>query len=86
MTARYANPLLATPARPLPRAERANVNYLPGRFFAISKVEPGSLRLSFAGLAPDRIREGVAILGELFGNELNRVHALRRREPAAALV
>lgn len=70
----------------LPRAERANVNYLPGRFFGISKVEPGSLRLSFAGLAPDCIREGVAILGDLFGNELNRVNSLRRREPAAALV
>ena len=36
----------------LPRAERENVTYLPGRYFAVTRHEPGSLRLSFAGLAP----------------------------------
>lgn len=70
----------------LARAERANVNYLPGKYFAVSRVEPGGLRLSFAGLAPGRIREGLAILGDIFGSEYQRVRASRLREPAPALV
>jgi 2-aminoadipate transaminase len=70
----------------LPRAERANVTYLPGRYFEVTHHEPGSLRLSFAGLAPEQIREGVAILGEIFAKELERVRASRRREPAPAMV
>ncbi|MBI3680846.1 MAG: PLP-dependent aminotransferase family protein [Acidobacteria bacterium] len=70
----------------LPRAERAGVNYLPGKYFAVGRAEPGALRLSFAGLPPERIREGVAILGEIFKNELGRVRAARLAEPARALV
>ncbi|MBL8231127.1 MAG: PLP-dependent aminotransferase family protein [Bryobacterales bacterium] len=69
----------------LPSALRAGVNYLPGRYFGVSRSEPNSLRLSFAGLPPEQIREGVAILGELFLNELERAQA-ERLEPAAALV
>lgn len=69
----------------LPSALRAGVNYLPGRYFAVSRTEPNSLRLSFAGLPPEQIRKGVAILGELFRNELERAQA-ERLEPAAALV
>jgi len=37
------------------RAQREGVTYLPGRFFAVSKHEPGGLRLSFAGLEPAEI-------------------------------
>lgn len=70
----------------LPRAERAGVNYLPGRYFAVSRPEPASLRLSFAALAPDRIRSGAAILGEIFSKELERVKAARNTGPAPALV
>jgi 2-aminoadipate transaminase len=70
----------------LPRAERANVAYLPGRYFEVAHHEPGSLRLSFAGLPPEKIREGVAILGEIFTKELERVGAAWRREPAPAMV
>ncbi|MCC6364526.1 MAG: PLP-dependent aminotransferase family protein [Bryobacterales bacterium] len=70
----------------LPRAERANVNYLPGKYFAVSRVEPGGLRLSFAGLDPARIREGVSILGRVFGEELERVRAASGMTPAPALV
>ncbi|HUQ92059.1 MAG TPA: PLP-dependent aminotransferase family protein [Bryobacteraceae bacterium] len=70
----------------LPRAERANVNYLPGKYFAVSRVESGGLRLSFAGLNPERIREGVSILGGIFAAELERVRAVRRMAPAPALV
>jgi 2-aminoadipate transaminase len=70
----------------LSRAERANVTYVPGRYFEVTRHEPGSLRLSFAGLAPDRIRAGLAILGELFSSELERVRAARRYDPAPAMV
>jgi 2-aminoadipate transaminase len=69
----------------LPRAERAGVSYLPGRYFAVSRTAPNCLRLSFAGLPPERIREGIAVLGDLFLTELERVQAARL-EPAAALV
>jgi len=57
----------------LPRAERAGVTYLPGRYFAVSHSQSNSLRISFAGMAPDRIREGIAILGRIFTEELERV-------------
>lgn len=70
----------------LPRAERAMVNYLPGKYFAVSRAEPGALRLCFAGLEPARIRKGVRILGEVFCGEADRVRAARRLEPAPALV
>lgn len=66
-------------------SHRRKVSYLPGRYFAVSRPHTASLRLAFAGLAPDRIREGIARLGELFGNELDR----RRQacfEPAPAMV
>jgi len=70
----------------LARSERAGVNYLPGKYFAVSRVDPGTLRLCFAGLPPSRIREGVAILGEVFSSELDRVRAARRAAPMPALV
>jgi len=70
----------------LPRAERAGVNYLPGKYFAVTRPESAALRLSFAGVAPDRIRAGVAVLGEIFGKELERVRAARESGPRPALV
>ena len=56
----------------LRHAEEQGVSYLPGRYFAIGRGEPGSLRLSFAGLEASRIREGISILGALFTQELRR--------------
>ena len=53
-------------------AEEQGVSYLPGRHFAVGRPEPGSLRLSFAGLDANRIREGISILGALFTHELRR--------------
>ncbi len=53
-----------TPRELLPRAQKEGVAYLPGRYFAVSRQEPGALRLSFAGLPPEEIRRGVAVLGE----------------------
>jgi 2-aminoadipate transaminase len=70
----------------LPRAEREHVTYVPGKFFEVTHHEPGGLRLSFAGLAPEKIRAGVAVLGEVFRSELERQRALRRYEPAPAMV
>ena len=68
----------------LPRAEREGVAYLPGRYFAVSRQEPGALRLSFAGLPPEQIRKGLAILGRVVAAEFDS--ASRRFEPAPAMV
>jgi 2-aminoadipate transaminase len=64
----------------LPRAERGGVTYLPGKYFAVSRPQPNSLRISFVGLPPEQIRSGIAILGRIFRAELERVRA---RTPAA---
>jgi 2-aminoadipate transaminase len=68
----------------LPRAQREGVAYLPGKYFAVAKFEPGGLRLSFAGLAPEGIRKGIAILGDIFTRELQR--GAEACEPAQAMV
>lgn len=69
----------------LPRAERAGVAYLPGKYFAVSRPASSALRLSFAGVEPDRIRQGIAILGEIFSSELERTRGARG-QPAPAIV
>jgi 2-aminoadipate transaminase len=71
-------------AEMLPRAHKEGVAYLPGRYFAVSRQEPGALRLSFAGLTPEQIRSGLAILGTIFSGELES--ASRSAEPAPAMV
>jgi 2-aminoadipate transaminase len=70
----------------LARAHRAKVSYLPGRYFAVSRFEPGALRLSFAGLTPEQIRQGLAVLGGIFSSELERSRAARTLDPAPAMV
>ncbi|MBI3210041.1 MAG: PLP-dependent aminotransferase family protein [Candidatus Solibacter usitatus] len=70
----------------LPRAERAQVNYLPGKYFAVARAETSALRLSFLGLEPERIRKGISILGELFREECERLRRARAVEPSHALV
>jgi len=70
----------------LARAQRKGVSYLPGKYFAVNRPEAGSLRLSFAGLTPGMIEQGVGILGEIFSSELERVRGSRNREPAPAMV
>lgn len=57
-------------------AQRAGVSYLPGRAFAVDRPATNALRLSFAGLPPARIDEGLRILGRVF-----REHADRRFTP-----
>jgi 2-aminoadipate transaminase len=68
----------------LARAQKEGVAYLPGRYFAVSRLDPGALRLSFAGLPPDQIRSGMAILGKILSGEIES--AASNLEPAPAMV
>lgn len=70
----------------LARAEREGVSYLPGRYFAVSRPQPNGLRISFAGMAPEEIRSGLAILGRIFRTELERARAHAPLVEAPALV
>jgi 2-aminoadipate transaminase len=68
------------------RARRENVSFLPGRYFAVTRPQTHSLRLSFAGLKPAHIRYGMQVLGTLFKSELAQARRAHRDEPAPALV
>ena len=68
------------------RAQRDGVSYTPGKFFAVSQPQTGCLRLSFAGLEPEKIDKGISILGSIFAVEIDRIHAQGRLEPAPAIV
>ncbi len=70
----------------LPRAQRAGVSYLPGRYFAVSRQEPGALRLSFAGLPPEQIEAGLAILGRVSQEELTAARAAQSAGLAPVIV
>jgi 2-aminoadipate transaminase len=70
----------------LARAQRAGVVYLPGKFFEISRHQAGALRLSFAGLSPAAIQEGLRILGRVFREELEQAPGCRSMESAQAVV
>jgi 2-aminoadipate transaminase len=70
----------------LPRVQRENVDYLPGKMFSIGNHDPGSLRISFGGLPPDRIELGMAILGKVFSEELTRVRTADQFAAAPAMV
>jgi 2-aminoadipate transaminase len=66
-------------------AQQAGVDYLPGRYFSVSRPLDSGLRLSFAGLEPAEIRKGIEILGGLIRNATNSRDA-RASQPALALV
>lgn len=70
----------------LPRAQNEGASYLPGRYFEVSRRHRGSLRLSFASLAPEEIRAGLAALGRVFQEELERARGSVRHAPAPAMV
>lgn len=59
----------------LPTAVEANIAYVPGAAFYARNPDPRALRLSFVTLTPERIREGVAILGQVLNDALNGSHA-----------
>ncbi|HWF08336.1 MAG TPA: PLP-dependent aminotransferase family protein [Bryobacteraceae bacterium] len=66
-------------------AQQAGIDYLPGRYFSISRPLDSGLRLSFAGLEPNEIRKGIEILGAVIRNALVAREA-RDSHPAFALV
>jgi DNA-binding transcriptional MocR family regulator len=72
--------------RLLAKAEEAGVSYLPGRLFAVQRAETAGLRLSFAGLAPERIAEGLEILGRIFRAEWRKQRAAEAAGLAPAIV
>jgi len=71
------------------RALRENISFLPGRYFAVSRAHPHSLRLSFIGLEPEQIQRGLSVLGTIIESELSRekqAREARRDDPSPALV
>jgi DNA-binding transcriptional MocR family regulator len=68
----------------LPLAQKQGVAYLPGRYFEVARRQPGALRLSFAGLAPEQIRRGLEILGGVVAHEIE--NAAEGLDPAPAMV
>ncbi|MBV8820961.1 MAG: aminotransferase class I/II-fold pyridoxal phosphate-dependent enzyme, partial [Acidobacteriaceae bacterium] len=70
----------------LARAEREGVTYLPGKFFGVSKIEAGCFRISFAGVEPSRIEAGLAKLGKVFSEEVDRVRELAPFDSVPAMV
>lgn len=66
-------------------AQQAGVDYLPGRYFSISRPLDSALRLSFAGLEPDEISRGIEILGALVHKAMDG-RGLRDTQPSPALV
>src|SRR5579863_3402576 len=66
-------------------AQQAGIDYLPGRYFSVSRPLDSGLRLSFAGLDPNEIRRGIEILGALVQNAASERDA-RDSHPALALV
>ncbi len=70
----------------LARALRQKVSFLPGRYFAVGRPDPGAFRLSFAGLPPDQIDQGLRILGSICEEDRVRGRDFRRDAPAPAIV
>jgi 2-aminoadipate transaminase len=54
----------------LDQAIAAKVAFVPGAPFYANEPETNTLRLSFVTVPPERIREGVAILGKLIASQL----------------
>ncbi len=70
----------------LEEAKRAGVSYLPGRHFSLTQPYRENLRISFAGLAPARIEEGMRRLQPLFAAEAQRAKlAVANMEPLPAM-
>jgi 2-aminoadipate transaminase len=65
-------------------ARQSGVDFLPGRYFSIARPLDQAFRLSFAGLEPDAIEEGIEILGSLIAE--TRPSRDETFEPEPALV
>jgi 2-aminoadipate transaminase len=62
------------------------VDFLPGRQFSLSQGHARSLRISFGGLSPEKIRLGLRMIGEAGNRQLATSLNSWDSEPAAALV
>jgi len=67
-------------------AIQERVSFLPGRFFAVERPDSRAFRLSFAGLRPAQIEQGLAVLGRICESYRLRSHASRREAAAPAIV
>jgi 2-aminoadipate transaminase len=79
-------PGLIDAAALLPHAAERGVTYLPGSYFSVSRSETNALRLSFAGLPPAQIRDGLAVLGQVLQQELEQDFSAPRGALAPAIV
>ncbi len=70
----------------LEKARRAGVTFLPGRYFGLESGFTESLRLSFAGLSPGRITEGLRRLEPLFSEEARIAARMKEPAPEMAMV
>ena len=64
----------------------SGVDFLPGRQFSLNQGHGRSLRISFGGLSPEKIRHGLRIVGEAAQQHLAVSLASWDSEPAVALV
>ena len=80
----FPAPLLAEDL--LEAAAEDGVRFLPGPYFSARGEHRRSLRLSFGGLTPQQIAEGVAILGRAAAGLLGAHHTRAPLEPVAAVV
>ncbi|MFL6416957.1 MAG: PLP-dependent aminotransferase family protein [Bryobacteraceae bacterium] len=65
---------------------RHGVDFMPGRQFSLTGGHGRSLRISFGGLSPDKVRHGLRIIGEAAKRQLAFSLAHWDSEPAVALV
>jgi DNA-binding transcriptional MocR family regulator len=63
-------------------ARQAGVDFLPGRYFSIARPLDQAFRLSFAGLEPNAIEEGIEILGSLIAETKPFLDEISEPEPA----
>ena len=70
----------------LPHAQREGVTYLPGTHFAVMQRDMSALRLSFGGLTPSKIEAGIAALGRVCKQQLERAGSADRFDTVPALV
>jgi 2-aminoadipate transaminase len=70
-------------SRLLAAVESHGVTYLPGTVFRVSRPAASSLRLCFAALDPDQIREGMHVIGRAAAAAMERAASAG---PAQALV
>lgn len=70
----------------LTRAEREGVSFVPGWQFGVMHRDAETLRLSFGGLSPQQIYEGLAILARIAKEEFQRLESGSPLDPAPAVV